>query len=292
MAKIDYVARETASNLWRNALMSSAAVLTVAVSLALVAGALLVKQAVSRATTQWKGGVELSIFMKPDATQDELDTVKAELAQMPEVRRTAFVSKADAFKEFQRMFADNADFRDSITADKLPPSFRVVPTHAELVDTVGERFRNGPGVLNVVYARDTIKAILRVTRFVQTLLWIVALVALVAASLLILNTIRMAIFARRREVGVMKLVGATNWFIRIPFMCEGLIQGLVGAAAALGLVAGLRILIQAPVKHIELLQQFFVTPGEVLGTGIVLLVIGGLVGTVGSAIAVSRFLDV
>ena len=290
--KVDYVARETASNLWRNALMTSAAVLTVAVSLALVAGALLVKQAVSRATTQWKGGVELSIFMKPDATSDELDAVGAELRQMNEVKKVTFVSKADAYKEFQTMFRDNSEFRDSITQDKLPPSYRVVPLHADLVTTVGDRFVNSAGVLKVAYAKDEINAILRITRFIQTLLWIVALLALVAASLLILNTIRMAIFARRREVGVMKLVGATNWFIRIPFMFEGLIEGLVGAIAALGLVAGLRLLIQGPVKDIPLLQQFFVTTGEVVGTGLVLVVIGGLVGTLGSAVAVSRFLDV
>ncbi|MEA2843019.1 MAG: cell division transport system permease protein, partial [Actinomycetota bacterium] len=121
-------------------------------------------------------------------------------------------------------------------------------------------------------------------------------VLLSAASLLILNTIRMAIFARRREVAVMKLVGATNWFIRVPFMLEGLIQGLMGALLAYGIVWIGRDLIQSRItgarNDIQLFKQFLVTSSDVAGTGILLLIVGVLVGTVGSAFAVSRFLDV
>jgi cell division transport system permease protein len=291
--KVDYVARETFSNLKRNALMTAAAILTVAVSLALVGSALLVRQAVSRATTQWKGGVELSIFMNPAATPDEIATVDRQVHDMPEVKKVTYVDHKAAYEEFIKIFRDSPEFKESIqTPDQLPPSFRVVPQKAELVDAVGQRFVNSAGVRQVVYARDTIKTILKVTRFVTTFLWIVALVALMAASLLILNTIQLAIFARRREVGVMKLVGATNWFIRVPFMMEGLIQGLIGAAAAVGLMIGLRPFVQGQLKHIQLLQQFFVTTSQVLGTGVVLLVLGSVIGAAGSAVAVTRFLDV
>jgi cell division transport system permease protein len=291
--KVDYVARETLSNLKRNALMTAAAVLTVAVSLALVGSALLVRQAVSRATTQWKGGVELSIFMNPDATPDEIATIDRQVRAMPEVKKVTYFDHQAAYEEFQRIFRDSPEFKESIQSpEQLPPSFRVVPRDAKLVDAVGLRFQNSAGVRDVIYARDTIKTILKVTRFVTTFLWIVALVALMAASLLILNTIQLAIFARRREVGVMKLVGATNWFIRVPFMMEGLIQGLVGAAAAVGLMIALRPFVQGQLEQIELLKQFFVTSSQVLGTGLVLLVLGSGIGAAGSAIAVSRFLDV
>ncbi len=135
-----------------------------------------------------------------------------------------------------------------------------------------------------------------VTNFLQIMLWGIAIVLLAAASLLILNTIRMAIFARRREVAVMKLVGATNWFIRVPFMLEGLLQGLAGAAMAFGVVWIGRDLIQDRIagarNDIQLFKQFLVTGADVTGTGILLLVVGVVVGTVGSALAVSRFLDV
>jgi len=290
--KVDYVARETAVNLRRNFFMTTAAVAVAAVSLALVGGALLLKQGVNKATVQWRGGVELSVFMKSDATPEEIDAVDRELRAMPEVKRVKFVTKDDAYKEFRKMFSNSPDMLESLTPDKMPPSYRVVPRQAESVDLIGGRFKDRPGVLDVVYARDTVKALLSVTRYAQLLIWGVAIVLLGAAALLILNTIRMAIYARRREVAVMKLVGATNWFIRIPFMFEGLLQGLVGAGVAFGLVFGVRNLAQNAVRHVELFKQFYVSSGEVLGTGIFLVVMGMVVGAVGSAIAVSRFLDV
>src|SRR5260221_6398891 len=154
--KVDYVARESLSNLKRNALMTAAAILTVAVSLALVGSALLVRQAVSRATTQWKGGVELSIFMNPEATQDEIDTIDRQVRDMPEVKKVTYIDHKAAYDEFIRIFRDSPEFKESIQSpDQLPPSFRVVPQKAELVDAVGQRFENGAGVRQVVYARDT-----------------------------------------------------------------------------------------------------------------------------------------
>ncbi len=293
---LSYVARETISNLRRNISMASAALLTVAVSLTLVGGALLVKRGVDRATVQWKDNVELSIFMKPDASAPESDAIDRQLKAMPEVKRYHYVSKPEAFEEFRKIFANEPDVRDSLTVEQIPPSYRVVPKQAEQTKVIGERFDNTAGVFRVSYAKEEVDALVSVTNFLQIMLWAVAAVLLAAASLLILNTIRMAIFARRREVAVMKLVGATNWFIRIPFMLEGLIQGLAGAALAYGVVWIGRDLIQSRITEarndIQLFKQFLVTSGDVAGTGILLLVVGVLVGTVGSALAVSRFLDV
>ncbi len=276
--------------------MASAALLTVAVSLTLVGGALLVKRGVDRATVQWKDNVELSIFMKPDASAPESDAIDRQLKAMPEVKRYHYVSKPEAFEEFRKIFANEPDVRDSLTVEQIPPSYRVVPKQAEQTKVIGERFDDTAGVFRVSYAKEEVDALVSVTNFLQIMLWAVAAVLLTAASLLILNTIRMAIFARRREVAVMKLVGATNWFIRIPFMLEGLIQGLAGAALAYGVVWIGRDLIQGRItgarNDIQLFKQFLVTSGDVAGTGILLLVVGVLVGTVGSALAVSRFLDV
>jgi cell division transport system permease protein len=293
---LSYVARETVSNLRRNISMASAALLTVAVSLTLVGGALLVKRGVDRATVQWKDNVELSIFMKPDASAPESEAIDRQLKAMPEVKRYHYVSKPEAFEEFRKIFANEPDVRDSLTVEQIPPSYRVVPKQAEQTKVIGQRFDDTAGVFRVSYAKEEVDALVSVTNFLQIMLWAVAAVLLAAASLLILNTIRMAIFARRREVAVMKLVGATNWFIRIPFMLEGLIQGLAGAALAYGIVWIGRDLIQSRITEarndIQLFKQFLVTSGDVAGTGILLLVVGVLVGTVGSALAVSRFLDV
>ncbi len=294
--KVDYVAKETLSNLRRNVSMASAALITVAVSLTLAGGALLVKRGVDRATVQWRGNVELSIFMKPDAAPPESEAIDRQLKAMPEVNRYNYVSKPEAFEEFKKIFANEPDVRDAITVDQIPPSYRVVPREAEQTKLVGQRFANTAGILRVSYAKDEVEALVSITNFLQIMLWAVAAVLLGAACLLILNTIRMAIFARRREVAVMKLVGATNWFIRVPFMLEGLIQGVIGALAAFSLVWVLRNFferwIQGSNSDVQLFNQFLVTGSDVMGTGVLLLVVGMVVGAVGSAVAVSRFLDV
>jgi cell division transport system permease protein len=290
--KVDYFARETATNLRRNVFMTTAAIVVVAVSLALVGGALLLKQGVDKATIQWKGGVEGSIFMKADAAPEEIDAVDRELRAMPEVKKVRFVTKQGAYDEFRKMFSNSPDMLETLNVDQMPPSFRVVPRQAQQIDVIGNRFKDRPGVRDVVYAKDTVKALLSVTRYAQLLIWSVAIVLLAAAALLILNTIRMAIYARRREVAVMKLVGATNWFIRVPFMFEGLVQGLIGAVGAFGVVFLVRNFAQHAVRHVELFHEFAVSTNEVVGTGVFLMIVGMIVGAVGSAIAVSRFLDV
>jgi cell division transport system permease protein len=291
---IDYALRETFSNLRRNVLMTSAAVLTVAVSLSLVGGALLLKQGVANATIQWRGGVELSIFMQPDAPPGQSEAIESELSKMPEVKRFTYVDQDAAYTEFSQMFANSPDMVESVTPKDLPPSYRVVPKQAEFVEIIGERFKAREGVRDVVYAKDTVETLLKVTRILQILVVGVALVLLLSAALLILNTIRMAIFARRREVAVMKLVGATNWFIRVPFMLEGLVQGLAGAVVAFGVVFLIRGLVQHAVNSykLQLVDQLVVSTSEVLGTGIALLIVGAIVGTLGSFVAVRRFLDV
>lgn len=289
----DYVVRETATNLRRNLLMTSAAVLTVAVSLSLVGAVLLLKQGVSKASLQWKGDVELSIFMKVGVSPTQSQAIERELSQMPQVNKVIYIDQQEAFAEFKRMFENSPDFLESVEAKDLPTSYRVVPKRAEFVDVVGKRFENRAGVQDVVFAREAVETLLRVTNALQIGIVIVAAVLLLSAVLLILNTIQMAIYNRRREVAVMKLVGATNWFIRIPFMLEGMVQGLVGAAAAFGVVALVRNLLAGAVGTGDTLGNRLLPPsGDVIGTGLFVLFAGAAIGALGSAFAVRRFLDV
>ena len=291
---LDYTLRETFSNLRRNPLMTMAAILTVAVSLSLVGGALLLKQGVTRATLQWRGGVELSIFMKPDASPTQNNAVEAELKNLPQVLRYKYIDQNASFAEFKEMFSNDPSQTEGITAADLPPSYRVVPKQAEDVEPIGNRFEETPGVYAVAYAKDTIDTLLKVTRIIQLAIYTMAGVLLISATLLILNTIQLAIFARRREIAVMKLVGATNWFIRVPFMLEGLVQGLVGGAVAALLVSLGRTVLQRNLESssLQLIQQMLVSGKEVTGTAIFLVLVGAGVGALGSAVAVRRFLDV
>jgi len=291
---VDYVVRETATNLRRNALMTLASILTVFLSLAMVGGALLLKQAVARATVRWRGGVELTIFMDPDASPSQSDAVERELSNLPEVKKVTYVDQDGAYREFKEMFSNSPDLIESVSPHDLPPSYRVVPRRAELADQIGTRFKDREGVKDVSYAKDTVKTLITFTNYLKWGIYVVAGALLLTAALLILNTIRMAIFARRREVAVMKLVGATNWFIRVPFMLEGLVQGLVGAACAFAVLFVVRSAIQGLVNshQLELIHDLVVSTREVEVTGLFILFVGAGIGAIGSALAVRRFLDV
>ena len=291
---LDYVARETRTNLWRNRLMTVAAVLTVAVSLSLVGAALLLKQGVSTATTRWKGGVQLAVFMQPQAPADQTQAVAAKLGSMQQVKRSTFCDQACSYKEFRTMFANQPDLVQSAAPADLPPSFRVVARDANKVQQVGAALKPFTGVRNVVYAKQSVDTLLRVTGIAQAVLFSVALILLAAAAVLILNAIRMAIFARRREVAVMKLVGATNWFIRVPYMLEGVIQGLGGAFVAVGVVAVVSFLLRYSVQHydVTLFQSIVVSGHDLFITELFVLLMGAIVGAGGSALGVRRFLEV
>jgi cell division transport system permease protein len=296
-ARPTYLIKESLSNLRRNVLMTVTAVITIVVSLTIVGASLLLRQGMNNYAQQFREGIELNIYMQPTATQTQLDAVRAELDDLKksgQVTKYRFVDQKSAFDEFKEIFRNDPEQKDLFQSEKdMPSSFRVVPSKAERISALGEPFRNREGVYRVVSDED-IKALLRITRVIQLVLLSVAIALLVAAVLLILNTIQLAIFSRRREVAVMKLVGGTNWFIRLPFMLEGLLQGFIGAVlafAAVYLGAG-RLQNAIRGSSTSLFKSFSVSGAEIAGTGILMLLVGAAVGAIGSAIAVSRFLDV
>jgi cell division transport system permease protein len=291
---MEYVVRETTGNLWRNRLMSLAAMLTIAVSLALVGSALLIKQGVASSTVLWRGGVQLLVFMQPNVTHAQDKAVSAQLHQESAVQSFTYVNKPQAYKEFRRFFANQPDLLNSVTENQIPPYFSVVMKNPAEAPAVGTIFNGQPGVKTVKYNSGAIRTLQRVSSIAQAIIIGLAVILLLSATVLILNVIRVAIFARRREVMVMKLVGATNWFIRIPFMLEGFAQGLLGAIiAALGVV-GIRSLFNYLISHfhVQLLSGFALTTHDVIMTELVVFLIGVIVGTGGSALAVRRYLEV
>jgi cell division transport system permease protein len=290
-----YVSREAVTNLWRNRLMTVAAILTVAVSLALVGSSLLLKQGASQAAVQWQDGVGAAVWVKPNASPTQVAAIRAELKQSPYIK--SFIFRNQAYDYAQAKIVLPADEVDATTQADYPSSFRCVLNDPSQAPAVAQAFNGKPGIYNVTYPGQQIKTMQNVIHILQWVFLSVAVVLLLSASVLILNTIRMAIFARRREVSVMKLVGATNWFIRLPFMAEGLIQGLLGAGVAVLVVLALYWGIgldatKTAANQGNIIVEMSLGGWEVAGTCILVAVVGVLVGVVGSALAVRRFLDV
>jgi len=291
-----YVLRETGSNLGRNIVMTIAAVVTMAVSLTALGGVLIMRQAVNRATVQYQGGVELVIFLNPNVSMQEISGLRSELAAMVpgQVRKCSYVNKLGAYAEFKQMFAGEPDMLKVMNAAKMPPSFRCVPSKAQNVTQLAAVFNKQPGVYDVGYPGQAIKEELAHFATLRNVALVIAAGVMLGAIALVVNTIQLAIFARRREVAVMKLVGATNWFIRVPFMLEGLVEGLVGAAIAFGITYSARNTLASFTGSNPFIpsEPLNVSSHEALLTGIFIVVVGAVVGALGSGFAVRRFLSI
>ncbi len=295
--RLGYWLRETLASLRRNLTLTVAAVLTAAVSLLLLGVALLARQGVGNQLVQWKGGVQFIVFMKADATEDQIQSVRQALAESPQVddAKTVYLDKPAAFQEFQRIFKDQKTIAESLTVNDIPPNFKVVPKtdDSNIISAVGNQLLTKPGVIEVRFARDYVDRLQALSRMVGLVSIAMFIVLLFTAVVLIWNTIRTAMFARRREIEVMKLVGATNWFIRIPFMFEGLLHGLAGGSLAVAGLYGVNYLWKDRViPKIPDLAALQVSSSQFNLVVILVLVVGMLVGAIGSAVAASRFLDV
>jgi cell division transport system permease protein len=298
--RLSYAIRETLASFRRNVTLSVAAVITSAVSLLLVGTTFLIQRAFDNLLVQWRGDVGMIVFVRPDVAPDALTLIEQNLKSQPnviDVDKVEYLDKTASYEEAKRVFAGDPTTLSLLSVETIPSQFKVVPktTDPELVRSLADQYRTLPGVAGVSLAEDEFDVISTLSGFVRTVTIGMSLVLLAVAVILIWNTIRTAIFARRREIEVMKLVGATDWFIRVPFILEGLIQGLVGAVVSCG---GLWALNSAWASGVAGFKpgtgvSSLVVPGSyVNGVMIVLLIIGAVAGGVGSGVASSKFLDV
>ena len=292
--KVSYFFSETATNLRRNLLMTVAAISTVAISLLLLGGVAILHMAVRNMTYSWEAKVEVSAYLSDDITEGEQQALQDEIAELPQVQEVTYVSQAEALEEFKEIFRNQPELYETLNADSLPASLRVKLHDAEDTESVAALIRGRPGVDDVRYGGSIIKTLLRVNSLLRTITLVLAIILMAAAAALIANTIRLGIFARREEIGIMKLVGATKWFIRIPFMLEGVFAALVGAIIAGGIVLAANLFLFPRMgEAFQFLQQVFTfTSAEIVQVLLALAAGGVLVGLVGSGMALRRFLEV
>jgi cell division transport system permease protein len=289
--RFNYFFRETAMGLRRNGLIAFAAVSSVFVSLFLLGAALLVGRQVGIIVDYSTAKVEVSVFLKDSITRPQIDHLRETLQDVPEVATVTFESREEAYERFKEIFANQPALVENVPPDAMPQSFRVKLADPEKFEVVAARLAGQPGIDKVVDQREILNRLFAVTRVLQTGAFGGALIMLVSAAALIGNTVRMAVFARRKEIGIMKLVGATNWFIRVPFLIEGVVQGLFGAVAAIMALFAIKALFIDPLRNsigfFPLLQTT-----DVIFTVPFLLLAGVLVAVIASLLAMRRFLEV
>jgi cell division transport system permease protein len=233
--------------------------------------------------------VLVKVFFVQDASVGQINAVRSKVLTFPETKDAVFVSKEEAL---QRMKEKYPDLTRNLSSNPLPAAFEVTPKNADQVKALADKLQPLPaGVDKIDYAEKKTERILAVTNVIKYIFLLGSVILLIASTILIANTIRLSIFARRREVEVMKLVGATDWFIRWPFVIEGVVLGALG-----GIVAILLLLVGKIALLDPLIEQFaLLAAPRTIDLGLlvaVLLAAAVAVSAVGSGLSLRRFLRV
>lgn len=244
------VLAEIGSGVRRNLTMTLAVVVTVATSLALLGAAMLIGRQVHLMKNYWYDKVEVSVFLDTGATAAQKAQLATSLRADPLVQKVYFEDRAAAFSRFRQEFRDSPSLVADVSPDQLPESYRVKLRDPRQFAAVAAEYSYRPGVSEVQDQRKLLSGFFRVLHGLQSgALWI-ALAQAVVALVLIYNTMRVAAFSRRRETGIMRLVGASRFSIQLPFLAEGALAGLLGAALACGALVSLKVfLVDHRLRH-------------------------------------------
>ena len=303
--RLQFILDEIAVALRRNAAMAVSVVLVTLVSLFLLGLGFLAQRQVQVMKTYWYDRVQVSIFLCGDdstaascaggaASDAQKNEIRSDLAApqlAPYVQRVYFENKQEAYKHFKQQLGDSV-LSDNVTADQMPESFRVKLKNPEQYQVVAQVFQDRPGVESVEDQNQILDRLFALLNRLKYYSWCLAAVTLLCSVLLVSTTIRLTAFTRRRETGIMRLVGASNFFIQLPFILESMIAAAVGALLASGaLVAITKFEIQGRLSH-SLRFVNYVGPGDAIMIVPWLFLIGLGIAGVSSFLALSRYLKV
>ena len=292
---------EVRIGLRRNLTMTFAVIVTTAISLSLLGIGLLSNAQVNAMKDYWYDKIEVSVYLcgslseSPSCaggvvTPEQRLAIKTDLDALPVVQSVFYESQSEAYTRFQERFKDSA-IAQNVTADQLPESFRVKLKDPTQFAVVVSAFSGRPGVDVVQDQRTILEKFFKLLNVLRNGALLVGLFSVLTAGLLISNTLRIAAFNRRRETGVMKLVGASSWSIQLPFLLEGIFSALIGWGFATGLLAGLKTVVDSKVAPLLTFTNFFGW-NEVWIASAWLLLAGFTVSTLASAITLRRYLKV
>ncbi|MGV2385221.1 MAG UNVERIFIED_CONTAM: permease-like cell division protein FtsX [Thermobifida fusca] len=277
--RAQFVLSEIWIGLRRNLTMTIAVITTVAISLALFGAGMLINQQVSAMRGYWDQRISITIYLCTEsspsshcvengpATDEDRAAIQADLESMPEVASVEYVDQAQAWQDFQGRFANQQALVEATKEGDIPDNFRVQLVDPSQYEKVQESFRNRAGVDMVSNDKDVLDRFFELFDVLKWAALTFAIVQLAAAALLIGNTIRLSAYSRRRETGIMRLVGASNFYIQLPFLLEGAICGLIGGIIASGFIVAARYVL------LDKIQDWFYS-GVRLSTGALLSVIG------------------
>lgn len=288
-----YFLAEALNGLKRNILASFIAITTVALSMVILGSFIIVAANISSMIKEVERKVEITVYIDEGSNPDDVLDLENTIRRMDEVQSVKYISKEDALERFTKQLEDQPDLLKALQGNPLPASFEVKLSDPQLVETVANKIKAKQTVIDEIkFGKDIVDRLFTVTGIMRWIGGAFILILCIASLVVIANTIRLAIFARRTEIGIMKLVGATNWFIRWPFVLEGVIQGLVGAIMAIMLLSLINKYIFESIT--EILQWLNVAGGPISIGEMSLYIVfaGAAIGAAGSMLALRKYLQI
>jgi cell division transport system permease protein len=227
--RVRYVLNEVLVGLWRNVTMTVAMIITMSVSLTMLGASVLLYMQVDQMKNFYYGEIEVSIFLREDVTDAQRNAINQAIDGNALVESKTYETRQEAFEKFKVLWRDSPDFIKSVGPDSLPESFRVKLKDPEQYKAFADQMQGQQGIQDIVDQRELLNKVFDIFNSIQVMALIVAAVMALAALLLVGNTIQVAAYSKRREVAVMKLVGASNWFIQAPFVLEAVVAGIIGS---------------------------------------------------------------
>jgi cell division transport system permease protein len=302
--RAQFVLQEIWIGLRRNLTMTVALVVVVAISLSLLGTGLLFIKQVDRTRTYWQGKVEISVYLctaqsvsvqckqNGPSTAAQRQQIDQSLTSMAQVATVTYESQAQAYQRFKQEFSNSPSFVSTVQQGDIPDSFQVKLKNPQVdYGTVAAAVNSKAGVDSVIDDRSILDKFYKLLDGARNAVVIIALVLLIAATLLVANTIRLSAFNRRRETGIMRLVGASNFYIQLPFLLEGVIAGLIGWAVAAGLLIAVKTL------WLDNLQQYFtfnvgLSGGDLVEVVILAMCVGVVLCGATSFLTLRRYLRI
>jgi cell division transport system permease protein len=298
--RANFIFSEVWIGLRRNLTMTIAVIVTVAVGMALLGIGLMINSQVSSLTTYWTDKIELSVYLckkdspfeacrnKAAITDEQKAALKTQIESMPQVESVLFEDQAQAYKNFQASDVNNI-LREAVKVEDMPESFRIKLKDPDTSAAVQEALQGQAGVSNIVNDKDLVDKYFGFLEKLRNMALAVALIMVFAATLLIGNTVRLSAYNRRRETGIMRLVGASNVYIQLPFVMEGTIAGLIGGVFSAVLLIATKILLFDGIQGYMVVQLGWNSVAWVIT---LTTVIGVLICILASFITLRRYLRV
>jgi cell division transport system permease protein len=298
-----YFIRESVTNFRRNWVMSLGAVITIFMSLLLVGISLAAGYLVEEIVQDVEGKVTIQVFIKDGVATEDVDALQQYLLDDAAVASVDYTSKEEALEKFKEQMAESPEIVEQIEGNPLPASLDVTLNEPRDVTVVVQKIKDSDLFIAIAdrpdnpeeslkYGQQIVDQLFAVTRIVRYIGVVFIAMLAVVSLIFINNTIRLAIYARRKEIGIMRLVGASNWFIRAPFLLEGVIQALIGAGAAILVIVGAQALILPRVTEALPFMPVDLPTGALVQMSLILIAAGIFIGLLGSGLALRRYLKV